>query len=275
LALFVDVFLTNLSFISIYSWFRQSKIASFQRQLNIYGFVRIPAGMSKKLYALFSLLLCGFAIFEQSLDSPSSPFFSFPTLGPDKGGYYHEMFLRGKQFLTKHIKRSKVKGTGPRKSVPPELVPDLYAFAPIPSAPTSRSLSRSAQYPSPAFQQNSGTLSMLAGTSQQVGFQHLPVVPGSIAPLGSTSSWASRLSLHSLVQDYATRNLLLRGSNPLSSLPVAESTTPLTNGSVLAASDLCLRRLGFPPIGPEGMPNQCQSSRVNFNARKGWSCLDP
>ena len=111
------------------------------------------------------------------------------TVGPDKGGYYHEMFLRGKQFLTKHIKRSKVKGTGPRKSVPPELVPDLYAFPPIASASAPRSMPRNAQYPSPALQQSSPTLAMLAGISQPVGFQQLQAVPGSIAPLDSTSSF--------------------------------------------------------------------------------------
>jgi hypothetical protein len=43
-------------------YFRQSKIASFRRQLNIYGFLRI-------------------------------------TQGPDKGAYYHELFLRGRLFL--------------------------------------------------------------------------------------------------------------------------------------------------------------------------------
>jgi hypothetical protein len=43
-------------------FFRQSKITSFQRQLNLYGFIRI-------------------------------------TQGPDRGGYYHELFLRHKAFL--------------------------------------------------------------------------------------------------------------------------------------------------------------------------------
>ncbi len=74
-------------------YFQQKKYASFQRQLNLYGFSRL-------------------------------------TKGCDKGGYYHELFLRGKRFLIPSIPRKKVKGTGARMASNPEAEPQFYSMAP-------------------------------------------------------------------------------------------------------------------------------------------------
>jgi hypothetical protein len=57
-------------------YFRMSRFSSFQRQLNLYEFQRI-------------------------------------TEGPDKGAYYHELFLHGRPMLCTQIKRHKIKGQRP------------------------------------------------------------------------------------------------------------------------------------------------------------------
>lgn len=83
-------------------YFNQSKFASFQRQLNLYGFRRL-------------------------------------TSGRDKGGYYHELFLRGKRFLCERMFRVKIKGTKVRKPPSTDDEPDFYA---MPSLSVSDTIER-------------------------------------------------------------------------------------------------------------------------------------
>lgn len=96
-------------------FFQQKKYASFQRQLNLYGFNRI-------------------------------------TKGPDRGSYYHELFLRGKKFLCRGINRIKIKGTGARMASNPDTEPDFYSMpasgTSIPDSPVTdaNSMSMSQQY---------------------------------------------------------------------------------------------------------------------------------
>jgi HSF-type DNA-binding len=73
------------------TYFQLSKFPSFQRQLNLYGFRRL-------------------------------------TKGPDRGGYYHECFLRGKPFLISKIKRMKLKGTGVRARSNPDEEPNFWSM---------------------------------------------------------------------------------------------------------------------------------------------------
>lgn len=75
-------------------YFRQSKLTSFQRQLNLYGFRRL-------------------------------------TAGADRGGYYHEMFLKHKLFLCRSMTRIRIKGTGIKGKASPETEPNFYAMPEI------------------------------------------------------------------------------------------------------------------------------------------------
>jgi len=54
--------------------------------------------------------------------------FSRLTGGLDKGGYYHELFLRGKVSLAYEIHRQRVKGTGVRLPTNPDIEPNFYAL---------------------------------------------------------------------------------------------------------------------------------------------------
>lgn len=72
-------------------YFRQTKLTSFQRQLNLYGFRRI-------------------------------------TQGADAGAYYHELFLRGRPQLCMRMVRQKVKGTGHKQPTDVGSEPNFYTM---------------------------------------------------------------------------------------------------------------------------------------------------
>ena len=87
-------------------YFRQTKLTSFQRQLNLYGFRRL-------------------------------------TQGADSGAYYHELFLRGRPLLSLRMQRQKVKGTGHKQPADVKTEPNFYAMAPSVKPPNSPSANTS------------------------------------------------------------------------------------------------------------------------------------
>jgi len=80
---FVDQIMPN--------YFKQTKLTSFQRQLNLYGFTRL-------------------------------------SRGTDAGGYYHELFLRNMPFLCHKMIRIKCKGTGFKAASDPDSEPNFYTL---------------------------------------------------------------------------------------------------------------------------------------------------
>ena len=63
--------------------------------------------------------------------------YSVDCEGPDKGGYYHEKFLRGKQFLAERIVRTKLKGTRSKKPRASRIEPNFYRWPALPASQPS------------------------------------------------------------------------------------------------------------------------------------------
>jgi hypothetical protein len=86
--------------------------------------------------------------------------------GQDKGGYYHELFLRSKRFLSHRIQRIKIKGTGARKPGSPETEPNFYIapFLPSTSTPSKNAqasmISNMMASGPDMYQDNGGSLSL-------------------------------------------------------------------------------------------------------------------
>jgi len=75
-------------------YFNQSKLTSFQRQLNLYGFNRLTA------------------------------------TGEDRGSYYHPLFLRGRPDLCLQMHRTRIKGNGMKAAASPSTEPNFYEMEP-------------------------------------------------------------------------------------------------------------------------------------------------
>jgi hypothetical protein len=93
--------------------------------------------------------------------------------GRDKGGYYHELFLRSKLFLSRRIQRMKIKGTGARKPGSPETEPNFYI---APSLPSTNIPTKNAQVSMIGGTMASGP-NMYPGTGGSLSLQQLLAFP--------------------------------------------------------------------------------------------------
>jgi hypothetical protein len=98
--------------------------------------------------------------------------------GRDKGGYYHELFLRSKLFLSRRIQRMKIKGTGARKPGSPETEPNFYI---APFLPSTNIPNKNAQVSMIGGTMAAG-LNMYPGTGGSLSLQQLLAFPALSAP---------------------------------------------------------------------------------------------
>lgn len=167
--------LTWFSFFLVRRFFRQTKLTSFQRQLNLYGFRRI-------------------------------------TQGVDAGAYYHELFLRGRPGLCHRMVRQKVKGTGHKQPADVSSEPNFYVMPVLEESAARHHLLQAQvqQQQLTAQTANGGRSSLLddtmaapsssTGNSYHVPHQSLstsiPVLPAapSLLTRGSSSSFSQQTS---------------------------------------------------------------------------------
>ena len=63
---------------------------------------------------------------QSSFVTTHSDGFNRMTSGKDRGGYYHELFLRDRLFLCDRMMRTRIKGTGTKASMNPDSEPNFY-----------------------------------------------------------------------------------------------------------------------------------------------------
>ncbi|KAG7364845.1 HSF-type DNA-binding protein [Nitzschia inconspicua] len=136
-------------------FFNQSKYASFQRQLNLYGFSRLSHGR-------------------------------------DKGAYFHACFVRGERDLCRKMIRQKIKGTKVRKSLSPEEEPNFYTMSGnLPTIPSEESMAEQQQEQTKKNRQSAAANNVSPPRSDPHEVTPVSVKPVKRSPARRSSSTAS------------------------------------------------------------------------------------
>lgn len=204
-------------------FFQQKKYASFQRQLNLYGFSRIT------------------------------------RQGPDRGSYYHEFFLRGKKFLCRGINRMKVKGTGARMASNPDAEPDFYSMTPIASTPnsvqSSESGSSTVSASSSESEQGFTTLSMsTVSSAASIGMSLQSQIDHLSGPINNSNN--NNATFQQMQQTQSWKNPSINSNTSIAPLPATSSSfrtnTMLSNPpEQQSASDLVFGDMAFHSLDME------------------------
>jgi hypothetical protein len=161
--------------------------------------------------------------------------------GPDKNCYYHEKFLRGKLFLARHIQRTSVKGTGPRRAGSIESQPNFYLMPFLPAVGTLTRGSNPAQTLPVEGQLSSGTMGPPANLSQESSSLPVASIARSRA-LGQTTLQSRLSTMPTTLSD--SRAISHPSSAPsLASFAIGE----LQARRLLAQSNAALRAGLFQP----------------------------
>jgi HSF-type DNA-binding len=112
------------------SWFNHSKLSSFQRQMNLYGFKRVTSGKSKSQMAPSA----------RKEKVSMTLILRLRSAGRDAKAYYHELFLRDMPCLAGRIPRLALKGNGPRGPAKDMKHPDFYTMKFLPASRNDASI---------------------------------------------------------------------------------------------------------------------------------------
>jgi len=211
-------------------FFKQTKIKSFLRQLNKWGFKRI----TKK--------------------------------GVDEGSYYHEYFLRGKPTLSGNMKYVKVKGEGNKKCQSnPDEEPDFYALAEVrpltdqagrTTIPHGLQHNGSKNYQQPLQQTHRSCPPMITSSMHTHAASHIPVSSPQnrqhAYPMTTHSAMPMSPTTSSMPMSPVTANAMnmsmMSPYNPGDAAPPAMMMSSVYPGQFMHMHAMGANTMGMPPV---------------------------